>query len=673
MKKLVPNILTAVLFLLIQATMGSQSWFYFQGQVVSEDNMLPIANYPVFIESSEEMQIMTMTDNNGFYYDSVYVETEEFDHARVGVFNCEDEFVFAEFDPPQEFNNADFSICYYNQECQAFFSYYFDGQDEMKVHFLDASMGSHSSAFWDFGDGETSNDDNPAHAYSEFGYYEVGLIIEDSVTGCWSEHKDMVYLGDSLGCQAGFTYSENPVNANEIQFADMSMGNIDYWFWDFGDGDTSEEQDPSHVFPQNGIYEVCLFVSSQMMTCSDMYCMEIEISDSATCFADFTYSLDTLNNTPYTYVFTDESSDETENWYWDFGDGSFSEDQNPVHVFDSSGTYQVCLFSSANPLGGDCSGFICKEISTPDYFNFGGHAFIDGFPINIEEDDSSNIATAYLYRRISNQWRYMDKRDFWKFGYYWFVQKPVGEYLLRLDLTPQSIDYQNYAPSYYQHQTDWRYATTFVLENNDQFAVDVNLKKLVDMDAGIGGISGKLVSGLSCDGDLNLSGRIVKLYLEDDYVAYSKTNNLQEFGFSSLPNGLYRLQAEVSGKSSSVGFVQIDDNQLFSDGNLLEINCDAYVGVQENLVGKSLSINKVYPVPADDYINISMISSKRQNIQIELIDALGRNFETYKMNIESGLTSVKLNISKADRGLMLYRVLSGEAKVVARGKFIHGR
>jgi hypothetical protein len=511
------------------------------------------------------------------------------------------------------------------------------------------------------------------HSYGEFGDYEVELIIEDSITGCWSEHIDLIFIGDTLNCLADFTYSENPENSHEIQFADLSASDIDYWFWDFGDGDTSEEQNPSHVFLENGFYEVCLFISNQMMTCSDMYCMEIEITDSTECFADFTYLLDTINNTPYTYVFTDESSDVTGNWYWDFGDGSFSEDQNPVHVYGSEGTYQVCLYSSSSPTGGDCSDFICKEVSTPDYFNFGGHAFIDGFPINIEEEDSSNMATAYLFRKISNKWEYMDKRDFWKFGYYWFVQKPVGEYLMRLDLKPSSIDYQNYAPSYYENQTDWRYATTFLLYNNDQFSVDVNLTKLADTETGIGSISGKLINGSSCNENMDLSNRIVKLFLDNNYVEYSKTNDLQEFEFSSLPNGSYRLQAEVTGKSSSVGFVQIDDNQWFSDGNLLEINCDAYVGVQENLAGNSLEVNKVYPVPADDYINISMVSSKKQNIRIELMDPLGRGIKNYEMNIQSGHTTIKLNISQTNQALMLYRILSDEYKILARGKFVCNR
>lgn len=68
-------------------------------------------------------------------------------------------------------------------------------------------------------------------------------------------------MGDGL--QAYFTASPQKGDAPlAVQFNDTSTGNVTSWLWDFGDGNTSASQDPSHEYSESGSYSVSLNVSN---------------------------------------------------------------------------------------------------------------------------------------------------------------------------------------------------------------------------------------------------------------------------------------------------------------------------------------------------------------------------------------------------------------------------
>jgi len=672
MKNYVKYISLLILLMLFAGNSNGQSWYYFSGNVMSLEDSVAIPLYEITITDNQGVSMVTYTDENGFYYDSVFLDPIT-QSISVGLFDCMGEFIYQEFTPPQLENSADFSICYNQNSCEAMFVYYPDDINYKKINFLNISTGNYTSSIWDFGDGNISYEENPLHTYELDGEYVVSLTIQDSVNGCESSIGQIVIVNenDTTLCYADFTYELSEDNHKQVFFTDLSSPNIDYWFWDFGDGQFSEDTNPVHTYTTEGVYRVILSVMSNQNECNEVIAKDISIFDSVNCNVDFNYQLDTINNTPYTYIFNDASSDGITDWQWDFGDGEFSYESNPVHIYNSAGTYNVCLMASSNNPSISCSGLVCKEITTPSYYNFGGQVFIDGFTINIEENDSSNIATAYLYRRLENKWEYMDKREFWKYGYYWFFQKPEGEYLLRFDLEPESRDYDFYAPSYYKNQSDWRAANTFLLDNNEQFEVNVNLKKLADIDAGIGSISGNLITGLGCDSE-DVSNRIIKLFYNNEYVAYVKTNSEGEFEFLSLPNGQYRIEAEVSGKLSSTEFIQLDDSQPYSDDHILQINCNAFVGVEENEIAQTgIILDNVYPNPATDYINFKVYSTTEQDIEIELLDILGRNINNYKLSLRLEYNDIKIYIENISSTLILYHIKTYDGTIISSGKLIH--
>jgi len=94
-----------------------------------------------------------------------------------------------------------------------------------------------------------------------------------------------VTIGQSFGnvsdtsCQAAFSAIPDSLTSFPFlyHFTDLSTSNINSWHWDFGDGFSSTEQNPSHQFNDPGTYEVCLTVKNLNDTtgCSDQFCQEI--------------------------------------------------------------------------------------------------------------------------------------------------------------------------------------------------------------------------------------------------------------------------------------------------------------------------------------------------------------------------------------------------------------
>ena len=586
------GLLLIVLLLGLQSTAVSQSWFYFQGRVTDIDSLSPLVGYPVYIEGPDTICRMTFTNDNGYYFDSIYTDPALFYSAEVSVEDCFGEFHDEEFEPPGEYNVANFEICAWQNQCQAFFYYEQDFDNPYLFSFFDLSQGDDINKLsWDFGDFSTSNEINPVHEYEEAGYYQVGLTVEDTNGNCWSFYEELVFIDDTIDCTA-----------------------------------------------------------------------------------DFIVTLDTLNNVPNTYFFTDNSIGDINSWFWDFGDGTYSTEQNPVHIYDEGGEYFVCL-NISNEDGGntECWDEKCTEISTPQYFTFGGHVFIEGFPINVEENDSSNIATAFLYRRFNNQWKYMDEREFWKFGYYWFVNKPEGKYLLRVDLEEESEEFGNFAPSYYGGTTNWVYATTFDLENSNQLEVNINLRGLDAMQIGTGSITGHLEQGVSCDQIIDLEQQIVKLYDEGgELIDFTYSIENGEFEFASLADGSYKMQAEITGRTSTFEYAAINSQSPFSDGHVLEINCDAYVGVNEaEIVDKGFLVKDIFPIPANEFVNIRIQSDLSMKTEIEIVDLMGKILSTTIVDIKSGDNLIALKLSELQTGLFVFRIKSPQGQNIASGKILH--
>jgi PKD repeat protein len=128
------------------------------------------------------------------------------------------------------------------------------------VNFTDLSTGSPTSWSWDFGDGGTSTNENPDHTYTTTGTYTVELTISDGTNNNTETKIDYITVTEAAPV-ADFTASPTYSCDGNIQFTDESS-NADTWEWDFGDGNTSADQNPLHTYASDGIYTVSLTVTN---------------------------------------------------------------------------------------------------------------------------------------------------------------------------------------------------------------------------------------------------------------------------------------------------------------------------------------------------------------------------------------------------------------------------
>jgi len=441
-----------------------------------------------------------------------------------------------------------------------------------------------------------------------------------------------------------------------IAFIDLSSGDIDQWIWDFGDGQTAFEQSPIHQYSQPGTYLVTFSVLDSSLFCTSISEQWINVADISECEAGFTVTLDTLNNTPNVYIFENTSTGNYTNLIWDFGDGSYSQESNPIHTYADSGTYEVCL-SIFNNDSISCSNSYCDSLETMNYYSFGGHAFLGNYPLNIDENDSSNVAVASLFRRIENKWEFMDAREFWKYGYYWFVDKPEGDYLIRIDLMPQSEAFDTYSPAYLPKVRFWENASIFTLTNNEEFSVDLQLVEMASDKPGIGSISGFLKSDLSCFQEGVVSSQLVYLLnSENEIVAYSYANHLGEFSFEGLGFGTYQLKAEVTGKSSNIYSLTLTNENPSANDIVLEIGCESYVGTQENNGQSGIVIANVYPQPATSGLTVELKGTIKKAVNYALYNIYGVIVLSGNASGSGALLKFNMSVIDLSAGIYLLKV-----------------
>lgn len=212
--------------------------------------------------------------------------------------------------------------------------------------FTDRSTGKPVSWLWDFGNGNTSRQQNPGTTYFNPGSYTVKLIIEDATGKKDSIIKNnfiVVNKSPVVNFAASSTAGCLPF---KVLFTDQSTagsGSIATYEWDFGDGTTSKEQSPSHTYNVPGDFTITHKVTNSL-GCMSVQTAKGFIHVNQLPDADFTSGSAASCNPPAVVHFLNTTSGgPVTNITWNFGDGSTSNAPNPSHTYNSAGTYQVSL------------------------------------------------------------------------------------------------------------------------------------------------------------------------------------------------------------------------------------------------------------------------------------------------------------------------------------------
>ena len=205
-----------------------------------------------------------------------------------------------------------------------------------------------TSQSWNFGDGSGSSEQNPTHTFNVAGTYNVILTVRDDD-------------GASDDFASAVTVTAPPPPANKAPDADFQVrcqdldcvftdkskdddGTIVAWHWDFGDGQVSTDQSPSHSYSSPGKYQVTLTVTDNRGA-SDTKTRDADAKaprQNQSPDAAFTSSC-----TDLTCSFNSDASADTDgnivSRNWDFGDGNGSAEADPSHSYVTGGTYNVTL------------------------------------------------------------------------------------------------------------------------------------------------------------------------------------------------------------------------------------------------------------------------------------------------------------------------------------------
>ena len=203
------------------------------------------------------------------------------------------------------------------------------------------SAGIISEWFWDFGDGDTSKLQNPKHTYTIPNTYVITLKVK-SQTGCWSIKKQIdIILSSKPLAKIGW---QNTCIDKKTFFKDNSSittGNINNWYLDYGDGNTSNQQNAEYIYTRSGNYIIKYIVTSSTFCNSDTLIIPITIGSKP--IASFSNSYECGLKT---VSFTNSAANTVGNiinQYWAFGDAKTDTEKNPTHTYPDFKDYTAKL------------------------------------------------------------------------------------------------------------------------------------------------------------------------------------------------------------------------------------------------------------------------------------------------------------------------------------------
>lgn len=313
---------------------------------------------------------------------------------------------------------------------------------------------------WNLGDGTTSSTENHYHIYPDFGFYPAELVVTSN-KGCTDTIVNQVEIFPlpTIAFTSDVTEGCQPFRVLfQEECSIPSPYSISQYTWNLGDGeDPINNQNPMNVYNNDtledleiGNYTVSLQATSTNGCVSsdtvENYITEYPKPDAL--FAAEPYVTDILSPE---INFTDNSSENVTSWYWTFGEGGYSTEQNPSHNFYDVGEYDVTQYVTTEY---GCSDTISASVKVEPIFTF---YIPSAFTPNADGDnetfygDGEGIKSYEMY--IYNRWGEMifnsnDKDYAWD-GTFRGEQVQQGTYIYYFYI----VDWKNDDHQYRGHVT----------------------------------------------------------------------------------------------------------------------------------------------------------------------------------------------------------------------------
>ena len=220
-----------------------------------------------------------------------------------------------------------------------------------------------TSFTWDFGDNSprvTAGTGSVFHTYSAPGTYTVKLILQDDVF-CNSPDSLVTQIRVAALVKADFESPGTGCAPYNAVFNNTSAGGSQFT-WDFGDGATSTDVSPTHLYAAPGTYTIKL-TAVDSATCNIIDTKSFTITVYSNPVADFSAAPQPpTENAPIS--FTNNSSSDAVQFKWLFGDGDSlvtTSRAKVQHEYNATAVYNACLIA-INRAG--CPDTVCKQVST---------------------------------------------------------------------------------------------------------------------------------------------------------------------------------------------------------------------------------------------------------------------------------------------------------------------
>ncbi len=214
------------------------------------------------------------------------------------------------------------------------------------------TSGSLTGFLWDFGNGNSSTSRVPSYTYPKSGVKTVKLVVTTNI-GCKDSTTETVNVSTSPTASFSNIYDCDKEEMTFRNTTSVNCGKISAYGWDFGDGSTSTQQNPSHKYTSSGTYTVKFKIflpggfsdsTNRTITISKKGVAGFTVNDE--CFGDSVRFVNkTTNATSYS---------------WDFDDKTSSSMENPVHFYRVADSYDATLVSTD---GNNCNDTITKKVT----------------------------------------------------------------------------------------------------------------------------------------------------------------------------------------------------------------------------------------------------------------------------------------------------------------------
>lgn len=485
----------------------------------------------------------------------------------------------------------------------------------------------------------------PAQGFNQkYNIYLIGQVTNDITGAPLKEHK-VIVASDTIN-EPGFVYSKILYTDHEGYYYDTIVTTLEKGSLCVVTYDYKEVRYEKHIHYRFKWDENNVLFANFVLPVPPL----INVNQ-----ANFSFQRNPSGENSLEYQFTDiTGAANIISWKWDFGDGFSSDEQNPLHAYNTGGLYKVVLTVSIFSTG-NAKPFITSitkiiNVAEQTYFHLGGHVFAGYFPIDksevflykIEGDDLIPIDTAIFNDTL---------------GYYLFYQLIEGEYIVKADLHPESELFNQFMTTYYSDKLHWDEADT-IFHHTTYFQYDINLAPNNQSSAyGPGVINGDISYDPSYGGGkASQPAENVSILLFDEFdqpanICHSDENG--QFTLEDLDLQKYYVYAEVTGKytypvevvlqQSANGAMSI---QIVIDDNY--VSGAVAPGISENSLSRGLG--DVYPNPAGAVLSLQYADDGGDELTFSILNASGQLLNTGQVRLSPGTTSIAIPVDKLQPG-----------------------